>query len=144
MNCHTVERGYLTRAELIVLFAFIALGAAILAPKLLRADVASDEAQAIADARTVYRAEEAYAAANFGYYSDVTNLCRSGPECSGIGIPGYPETAPLPADLGRTSPFAKDGYFRTPGSRSNPIPASGDQNLAVCQRRIFPHLDPRL
>ena len=120
MNCHTVDRSFLTRVELIVLFAFIALGAAILAPELLRADIASDEAQAIADARTVYRAEEAYAAANFGFYSNVTNLCRSGPECSGIGIPGYPATAPefLPADFGR--------------------------NLAVRQRRLFPQLGRRL
>ncbi len=130
MSYHRVDRVCLARAELLILIGFAALGAAILVPKLLRADIASDEAQALADTRTVYLAEETYAAANLGYYSDVTNLCRSGPECRGIGIPGYPATAPefLSADLGRFSPFTKDGYDHvwTRGRSPDYLPASAD------------------
>ena len=115
MYYRSLDRGGLTVAELVTLTALLLIAAATVAPKLLRAAIASDEAQAIADLRTVHRAEEAYAAANSGYYSDVTNLCRSGPECRGIGIPNYPLTSPefLSADLGRVSPFAKDGYVHT-------------------------------
>ena len=95
--------------------ALLAIGGLAVAPTLIRADVASDEAQALADVRAVSRAEEAYAAANFGFYSDVVNLCRSGPECNGIGIPGYPASAPefIVPELGRTSPYVKDNYSHT-------------------------------
>ena len=94
----------------LVLVLVLVLAAAGLA----QAQTAADQAQAIADTLTVIESENAYAAQNCGYFSDVVNLCRTG-VCRGIGIPGYPLSAPefIEERLGRTSPAIEAKYVRT-------------------------------
>jgi len=77
-----------------------------------RARVAAKEAQAIGDTRAVILAEQTYASANCGLFNDLTRLCRDGPECEGIGIPGYEGPDFISGELGRKSPYAKSGYER--------------------------------
>jgi len=62
----------------------------------------------------VISAEQTYASANCGFFSDLINLCRNGGDCAGVGIPNYPTNAPefVGGDLGRTSPYPKSGYDR--------------------------------
>lgn len=81
--------------------------------QVIRAQIASNEATAIADIRTVMAAELTVASANCGYFIDIVNLCRSGDECGGIPIPGYDGPDFLGPDLARTSPYRKDGYQRS-------------------------------
>ena len=103
-----------TLIELLIVVAIIGIIAAIAIPSLLRARVSANEAQAIGDTRSVISAEQTYASANGGFFSDVINLCRNGGGCVGIGIPNYPTAAPefLGGDLGRVSPYTKSGYLR--------------------------------
>ena len=104
--------GKLFRRALVLLGILIV--AAIAVPSFLRARVNSNEAAAIADTRRVQDAEQAYASANGGLFDDVSRLCKEGPDCLGIGIPGYPEDAPefLDPEIARPSPYFKDGYER--------------------------------
>ena len=126
-------RGSLTRAELFTFVALGLIGAAVFAPQLMQAANAADAAQALADVRTVSRAEQAYAAANAGFYSDVVMLCSTGPECRGISIPGYTGPDFLPAELGRRSPFLKDSYAHhwTAQHPPNTLPASAAPHSVV-------------
>ena len=100
--------------ELLIVVAIIGIIAAIAIPSLLRARVSANEAQAIGDTRSVISAEQTYASANGGFFAPITNLCRLGPDCTGIGIPNYPTAAPefLGADLGRNNGSVKSGYQR--------------------------------
>ena len=131
------EQGF-TLIELLVVVAIIGIIAAIAVPSLLRARVSATEAQAIADIRAVMTAEEAYAAANCGLYSDVVNLCRVGGDCVGVGIPRYPANAPefLNGDLGRVSPYLKSGYERRweedISTDFDPSRCDGDSVVAYC------------
>ena len=104
-----------TLIELLIVVAIIGIIAAIAIPSLLRARVSANEAQAIGDTRSVISAEQTYASANGGFFSNLINLCRNGGNCAGVGIPNYPLVAPefLGGDLGRTSPYLKSGYNRT-------------------------------
>jgi len=104
-----------TLIELLIVVAIIGIIAAIAIPSLLRARVSANEAQAIGDTRSVISAEQTYASANGGFFSNLTNLCRNGGNCAGVGIPAYPTAAPefVGGDLGRTSPYVKSGYTRT-------------------------------
>ena len=102
-----------TLIELLIVVAIIGIIAAIAIPSLLRARVSANEAQAIGDTRSVISAEQTYASANSSAFGNIVNLCRNGPGCAGIGIPGYPAVAPefLGADL--ASLGDKSGYTRT-------------------------------
>ena len=83
-----------TLIELLIVVAIIGIIAAIAIPSLLRARVSANEAQAIGDTRSVISAEQTYASANGGMFSNLVNLCRNGGNCAGIGIPNYPTAAP--------------------------------------------------
>ena len=88
--------------------------AAIGCVQLQRAAVRSGEAAARADTQRVISAQQTYASANGGYFDDISRMCRSGPECLGIGIPGYPADEPefLEPELARPTPYRKDHYVR--------------------------------
>ena len=124
-----------TLIELLIVVAIIGIIAAIAIPSLLRARVSANEAQAIGDSRSVVSAEQTYASANGGFFSNVVNLCRNGGNCAGVGIPNYPTSAPefLGGDLGRTSPYVKSGYNRTwtPGQAPAAIAANLDPNSVL-------------
>lgn len=78
------------------------------------AQTADDQAQVIADILTVIESENAYAAQNCGYFSNVANLCHAGRFwCRGIGIPGYPASGPdfIDPRLSR-HPVIDSGYLR--------------------------------
>ncbi len=124
-----------TLIELLIVVAIIGIIAAIAIPSLLRARVSANEAQAIGDTRSVISAEQTYASANGGFFSDLVNLCRDGGDCAGVGIPNYPVVAPefLGGDLGRTSPYLKSGYNRTWTSALNAsnIPTTLDPNSVL-------------
>ncbi len=111
-----------TLIELLIVIAIIGVIAGIAIPQLLRARLSANEAQAIGDSRAVIAAEQTYAASNCGFFSDLTNLCRDGGDCGGIGIPDYPDAAPefVGGDLGRTSPYVKSGYSRTLAANGAP------------------------
>ena len=100
--------------ELLLLAGCLAVFGLIGTARLARSAAASAEAQVIGDTRAVIAAEQMYASANAGFFDDVRRLCRAGPECLGIGIPDYPVTSPefLDPELGRASPYMKDGYQR--------------------------------
>ena len=102
-----------TLIELLIVVAIIGIIAAIAIPSLLRARVSANEAQAIGDTRSVISAEQTYASANGGLFGPLLSLCRNGTGC-GIGIPGYPATAPefLGADVARANGYTKSGYTR--------------------------------
>ena len=102
-----------TLIELLIVVAIIGIIAAIAIPSLLRARVSANEAQAIGDTRSVISAEQTYASANGGLFGPLLSLCRNGTGC-GIGIPGYPATAPefLGADVARADGYTKSGYLR--------------------------------
>ena len=104
-----------TLIELLIVVAIIGIIAAIAIPSLLRARVSANEAQAIGDTRSVISAEQTYASANGGFFSNLINLCRNGGNCAGVGIPNYPLVAPefVGGDLGRTTPYLKSGYNRS-------------------------------
>lgn len=70
------------------------------------------EAQAIGDIRTVISAEQTLASINCGFFDDIVYLCNAGGDCRGIPLPGYEGPEFLGADLGRASPYKKDGYLR--------------------------------
>ena len=60
-----------TLIELLIVVAIIGIIAAIAIPSLLRARVSANEAQAIGDTRSVISAEQTYASANGGFFSDL-------------------------------------------------------------------------
>ena len=107
-------------------------------PALGEAQTASDQAQAVADVLSVLESENAYAAQNCGYFSDVVNLCHSGDPagaCAGIGIPLYPANGPefIEPRLARHSPYLESGYVRlwTPDWRPPFLGGSCDAQSVV-------------
>lgn len=112
--------------DLAILSAFGLLLALIGVLRLQKSVTRSAEVSAIADSRRVIAAQQNYAAANGGYFDELDRLCRSGPECAGIGIPDYPEDGPefIDAELARPSPYRKDHYERNwvPGPKVENIP----------------------
>ena len=86
----------------------IGIIAAIAIPSLLRARVASNEAVAIGDTRTVISAEVAYSTQNNGFYD--TLECLGAPSAC---LPGYSGTTFLDASLAGTAVLPKGGYHRT-------------------------------
>ena len=80
------------------------------------------EAQAIGDIRTIISAEQTFASVNCGFFDDLVYLCKAGVECRGIPRPDYEGPDFLGADLGRASPYKKDGYERrwTPNGSPDP------------------------
>jgi type II secretory pathway pseudopilin PulG len=92
-------------AVFLLLIAFIGIIAAIAIPSLLRARVATNEAMAIGDLRTVISAEAAYASSNGGLYDQLECLAKP-QEC----IPGYPSTGPV--FLSEIPPSVRTGYQR--------------------------------
>ncbi|HEY7699696.1 MAG TPA: hypothetical protein VIE88_14835 [Vicinamibacteria bacterium] len=81
-------------------------------PRWIRWVHQANEAQAIADLRTVISAEWSYASANCSFFAPLTELTRA--DDGEIGIPGYPGDEPefLDGALGRDVPYSKDGYVR--------------------------------
>lgn len=100
--------------DLAILIAFGLLLAVIGVPRLQKSVTRSAEVSAIADSRRVVAAQWTYSAANGGYFDELDRLCRTGPDCAGIGIPDYPDDEPafIDADLARPSPYRKDHYVR--------------------------------
>ena len=96
---------------------------AIALVRLQRAVTRSAMAVAVADTKRVIAAEQSYAAANGGYFDDISRLCRRGPECVGIGIPNYPDDEPefLEPELARPTPYRKDHYVRNWISDFEPV-----------------------
>ena len=101
-------------AKISIGVVLVLVAAAIGRSALQKAAIRSREAAATADTRRVISAEATYASANGGFFDDVSRLCRSGPDCLGIGIPDYPESAPefLEPELARPTPYRKDHYLR--------------------------------
>ena len=116
VSSHRKPRRAFGRPTLTLVAALLTIGvlSLIAASRLKRWVKASSEAQAIADTREVLKAEESYASANFGLFDDLPRLCRRGPECQGIGIPGYPFDRHdfLDEALARRSPYSKDHFER--------------------------------
>lgn len=102
------------RLSSLLAFVFV-LTVVLAATGAARAQTAADQARAIADILTVIESENAYAGQNCSYFSDVVNLCRSGPDCAGIGIPNYPVSSPefIEGRLGRVAGTLVDEYVRS-------------------------------
>ena len=101
-----------SKASVLGALALVVVLGLIAIPHFQRARVAAREAQLIGDTRAVISAEATFASVNCGLFNDLTRLCRDGPECEGIGIPGYKGPDFISGELGRKSPYAKSGYER--------------------------------
>ena len=95
-------------------------------PSLLRARVSANESPAIGDIRTVISAQEAYRAANGGYFDgNLECLARPSAGC----VPGYPADGPLFLDPVLAGRQPKSGYQRRfePGRMMAVDPAISSQ-----------------
>jgi type IV pilus assembly protein PilA len=95
----------LSLLSVVLMPVVLGIAAAIAIPGLLRARVSANEATAIGDLRAVTSAEEAYRAANGGYYDTLECLTRPA-----FCIPGYSGAAQLDAAHAAST---KAGYRRT-------------------------------
>ena len=102
-------RGF-TMIELVIVVALIGIFAAVVIPLFQRSMVAANEAETLADIRTIIDAQTSYAAVNGGFYD--SNLgCLVFPGASNC-IPGYPANGPTFLDSQLASLTPKAGYNR--------------------------------
>lgn len=97
--------------DFLILVSIVGIFVAIFFPRLVRARIAANEAEAIHDVRAVVSASRVFSEVNCGLFvDDLANLSKGN-----IKVPGYPPSAPpfLTEDLAVSGTHVKSGYYRT-------------------------------
>jgi hypothetical protein len=112
--------------EVLIVFAALALAAAVPVSGVIQARIATNEAATIGDVRTVIISQAAYRAANGGWYeSNFACLVHRG-GC----IPMSPTTSPTFLDSQLGSLVPRSGYIRAIGSFGS-VPAPPDPTVSA-------------
>ena len=120
-------RGF-TMVEVVIVVALVGIVAAVVIPLLQRAMIAANEAETLADIRTIIDAQTSYAATNGGFYEGHMG-CLTQPS---VCIPSYPANGPTFLDSTLASLQPKSGYSRmfTSGGQVLPAPDISPTSVA--------------